>query len=698
MSVFRALGFFVVGTIAVGTIATTSPALGAQALVVEPNTAQALVVATARGEATTPPRDVTIAIAVGPRDARSLRAKLPRYDSIGTWATAERRRAIVGDRTFFTLTILRPSPAKLAAFIGDLETRFVREHLDARVWSVVARARDCALLDARALDFARERATRDAVSLARAADRELGASVASEDVTPGDAFDRTAAAHRCTLGAAAIPAHAVPFDAPGNDAGRIASVARIAVAFGTTPSLAPRTGTSSAPRATRASETTSANDDAAPPLFDATDAASRLRLDFARLGPTIAVVGTSARLRPATIVRYSATIAAHVLAELAAARARLHALGIGDPAIVARVRAGATPAADLFVDVPASARISGEAIAAAIGGADARVRATVGETLVRGRCDELDARAARESIESARARANDLARALGTTPRAPLAFASRGVVAPGCTPQGTFTLARPRGSVVGGPQRSNTIATYASTLAAFALVASPPRAHAPTGKNETPPESFFRAITRAPRSDEVELAIPHARPALRVTGIGTARVTADRAELNVTIAADPRRRIARVDPLAAYALAAPLERIAGRAPTRIVARGERAVTRSVALHLELRAPLDETARTRLRTLLAGARRLGRTNVQLVFAAAHVAPGEALARRRALADAALAAARDTTARKSGVRELAGAVEAEPYIERDAVRDTARLDQRVAIVVRIDITYTMRERKR
>ncbi len=300
----------------------------------------------------------------------------------------------------------------------------------------------------------------------------------------------------------------------------------------------------------------------------------------------------------------------------------------------------------------------------------------------------------------ARARAHDLARALGTSLRAPLALASRGVVAPRCLERADYAPAAPRGIVVGGPQFPAAVATYASISATYALAAAPAIAPRPRGASGpgVAPEAYFRATSQRPSAD-VEVA--RARAPLTVRGIATRYVPAERAEVDVAIASDRAHRFAAVDPVRAYALAAPLERIAGRAPTRVVLAPARSrpLGRGVSLHLDLRAPLERKERARLQALLEGARRLGATNVRVLFESSHTGRGEAAARRAALADAYAAARREAAVRRVRLDRLVAIVEAEPFIDRTPVRGSQRrLDQRIALVVCIDATYVTKLRAR
>jgi len=375
----------------------------AQPLVAEVSLGRNLILTAARG----PP--------VLPRATSRLRSSPHRALRAGSRAsyrdTMRRRGRASTDpstldpaATQFVLSIARPDPAHLRSFVEALDARLVRERLAAQVWSVVARARDCALLETRAGDAARAPAARDARLIAGAAGLTLGAAVASADVSEPAVDDD--ARMRCTLGTPRPPPRRANVAALTDTSARVTTGARIAIAFAAA-------GHESAGGTERADEASESDATVPPGLYGAARGQTRVRLDVARLGPTIVVVGTSARERPATLVRYSWT-SSHVpgpraaLQVLAGARKRLIALGIPRTAIVTRVRSGPTAPANLFVDVPAGSR-SGDAIASAIAGGDARVRASVGETYVRDRCDRLEAR-------DARARLIPRANALVTSP------------------------------------------------------------------------------------------------------------------------------------------------------------------------------------------------------------------------------------------------------------------------------------------
>jgi len=637
----------------------------AQPLVAEVSLGRNLILTAARG----PP--------VLPRATSRLRSSPHRALRAGSRAsyrdTMRRRGRASTDpstldpaATQFVLSIARPDPAHLRSFVEALDARLVRERLAAQVWSVVARARDCALLETRAGDAARAAAARDARLIAGAAGLTLGAAVASADVSEPAVDDD--ARMRCTLGTPRPPPRRANVAALTDTSARVTTGARIAIAFAAA-------GHESAGGTERADEASESDATVPPGLYGAARGQTRVRLDVARLGPTIVVVGTSARERPATLVRYSWT-SSHVpgpraaLQVLAGARKRLIALGIPRTAIVTRVRSGPTAPANLFVDVPAGSR-SGDAIASAIAGGDARVRASVGETYVRDRCDRLEARDARAAVDSARERAGDLARALQSSLRAPLALASRGVVAPQCTTRDLYLAAAPRGKVVGGPARPLTIASYASIVAAYAL-AKPPAIDA-DGPDEArrsalAPEAYFRAAAH----DVSDVDVATSSRSLVARGIATRYVVADRAILNVAIASDAAHRFAAIDPRRTYALAAPLERRVGRGRTRIVVEP----AGGVRLHLELRAPLDGAARMHLKALVDGARRLGTTNAQLAFTATSRRRGETAARRAALSEARSAAERDAGLRRLRLGALMSVVEAEPYVDRSAASDPRR----------------------
>lgn len=248
-------------------------------------------------------------------DRARLARGLPRYDATSTWTRIPPRvdsgpaqqcrgpmqRCSTRSRRNSSSSSRAAGPGAEGirrALGGALRAR----RGDTHVWSIVARPRDYATLDARAFEFARDAAQRDAEERARAAARRLAPQVASENVTT-TSDDPGAAERRCALGTRRTPERRPHVAALTETSAGVSSTARVAIAFGSERfgrALHAARATGAAPR----SRNLAATGESAPTLYGATNAATRLRLDVARIGPVIAVFGTSARLRPATIMRY----------------------------------------------------------------------------------------------------------------------------------------------------------------------------------------------------------------------------------------------------------------------------------------------------------------------------------------------------------------------------------------------------------
>ena len=662
-------------------------------LVVEAQAGRMFAIATAAGKATVRARDVALTVVVAPGDeARSAPLLMP-YDAQTRWARiAPRARAdsdfatgpaILDPRDVqFQLVVARPEPVRFAAFVDHLESRLVRARMSARLWSIVDGVGDCAALDNAAIEAARAAAERNAQALAAAAHRRIANALASADATE----NRTLAddARRCDLGRSRVPTRRADISALTDTAAAATSVSRVATAFVTRADT-----TNATARATSSSVDAS---DIAPRVL-AIVSAVRLRVDRvddARLGATITAIGTSARVRRPMAIRYSwasergRVDGARTLDALAAAVRRLAALGIASSDIRARVRSGPTYPVDLLVDVAPSRHLATATVVRAIAGESQTIAAAIGETFVRDDCDEIDPDDARDALASARERATDAAHDLGATIGATLAIHLLAMRATPCASFGDHARGVVRGTLVAGPERNPTIASYAAIAVTFALDRAIVVAETSPLRRALSPRAPGRYFHSPAARELPPVDVITRGAAIVVDGVGTARVPASRTSFDLVIAPDVAHRFAPVDARRAYALVAPLERADALAPTRIVLRPLHARPGSeVALHLDLKGTAAVRERANVAAILRDARALGNARLQLAVASAPHA-GEAAASRAAI-DAALRAARDEArVRKTKLGPLVAILEATPFIDRVASLPQVGVTTRVRLV--------------
>ena len=669
-------------------LALLAAAFAASPLVVDAHAGATAILVTADGRASEPAREADVTIVAPPQAADRVARLLPAYDSHARWQRiAARIHAVLRaydptqldpDDVQFVLTVERPQPVRFAAFVRDVETRLVRARAGAQLWSIVDAAHDCAALDAAAADAARGTAERIARDLAGASGRTLGAALASADVSP--ARDDFALARRCDLGRPTVPARRTDLTAFTDATARGRASARVAAAFATT---------AGAPF--QASTPLDQNQNV-PPRVLAETGATRLRVDPARVGRTITVTGSSARVRVPLAVRYSWTsqpghaTAAETSAALEGAVRRLTALGIARAAIVDRVRTGPTFPVNLFADVPLRSGLTSERVIDAIAGPSAAIASAVGETFVRSDCDRPDPSDARDAYASARLRANALASAIGARVGAPLGIALGATSSVPCVAPDRFGSAAAPGRLLAGPARSASIATYTMVDVTFSLEPLASRPISARGAiSDAPPPAFF-ASPAARTLPAVDVTTPTSIVAF--DAIATARTSARRASVDLAIVPDRAHRYAPVDARRAYALVAPYEHRIGSAPTRLVLRAPaRGRGRVLALHLELRRVPDAAELRNLRGLGRRAASLGATRVQIAVAG-DARPAEAAALQRALASA-LASARVASGRLVHARDVLAVVAGEPFVDRVTHAPNLAVTTRVRAYVRVGL---------
>ena len=657
-------------------------------LVVEAQAGRTLAIATAAGKASVRARDVALTVVISPGDEARIVPLLVPYNARTRWtrvaprarpdATIAADPAVLDPRNVqFELVVARPEPLRFAAFVDHLESRLVRARTSARLWSLVDGVDDCAALDNAAIEAARTAAERTAQALATALHRRIASALATADATENHTLED--GTRRCDLGPIRVPARRADIFAL-TDPGAIAtSVSRVATVFST---LADTAGGTVPGMSTNA-------DEIAPRVL-AIASAVRLRVDETRLGATITAIGTSARVRRPTSIRYSwATERGRVdgprtLDALAAAERRLTTLGISRTQIRARVRSGPTYPVDLLVDVPQSLHLAAATIVHAIAGDSLAIAAAIGETFVRDDCETLDFGDARDALASARQRATGTARELGAVVGAPLAIHALAMRATPCASPGDQTRGIVRGALVAGPERKPAIATYAAVAVTFALdrpIAVAQKLATVRASSSRAPAAFF--LSPAAREfPPIDIATRGA--AIVVEGVGTAHAPAQRTSFDLVIAPDAVHHFAPVDARRAYALVAPLERAGARVPTRIVLRPLRAASGSeLALHLELPGAAAVRERSAFDAILRDARALGSARMQLAVTGAPGA-GEVAAFRAAI-DAALSAARDEArARRTTLGPIVAILDATPFVDRVASLPRVGVTTRVRLV--------------
>lgn len=661
--------------------------LVAPPLVVDAQPGHAIVLTTASATASVGARNVDVTVVAAPQVAGRVGRLLVPYAVRARWrriaprshqrSGGPRDRSLLDPRDVqFILSVDRPRSEGFAAFIDRLETRLVSSRTGAQVWSIVPGVDDCAALDAHAFEAARENGRRVARLLAAPANLRVESALASADAT--NARADTPVARRCDLGLAVPPARRTNFSALTNSDARARANARAAVAFVTLASAA------------------GSSDDAPgdgeadlPPRVLANQAATRLRIDADRLGPTLSVIGTSARLRRPTLVRYAWTResgppdSASTLAALRAAQRRLHALGLPPGAIVSRVRSGPTFPVNLFVDVPLDRGPDAESVMRAIAGTSAPIASAVTETFVRDDCDRPDARDARMAYASARTRAATAAQSAGGRLGAPLGLALLAQRAFPCSAANSYDRGIARATLIAGPVAPKRVAAYASLAATFSLTSLQRDAGPESPSRLAPPTAFLRS-TAARELPPVDVTT---RATTIVSdGYGTVETAADRASLDLTIAPDRAHAFAPVDARRAYALLAPLERSDGRAPTRVVLRPQGdGRGRSLAFHLELRGVPSGADLTRVRDLVARAGALGMARAQYAVWAPR-GTGEAAALRAALASARRAARAEAAARGVRAGEIVAVIAGAPFVDRVSRAPRVAVSLRVRVIVR------------
>ena len=657
-------------------------------LVVEAQAGRTLAIATAAGKASVRARDVALTVVISPGDEARIVPLLVPYNARTRWtrvaprarpdATIAADPAVLDPRNVqFELVVARPEPLRFAAFVDHLESRLVRARTSARLWSLVDGVDDCAALDNAAIEAARTAAERTAQALATALHRRIASALATADATENHTLED--GTRRCDLGPIRVPARRADIFAL-TDPGAIAtSVSRVATVFST---LADTAGGTVPGMSTNA-------DEIAPRVL-AIASAVRLRVDETRLGATITAIGTSARVRRPTSIRYSwATERGRVdgprtLDALAAAERRLTTLGISRTQIRARVRSGPTYPVDLLVDVPQSLHLAAATIVHAIAGDSLAIAAAIGETFVRDDCETLDFGDARDALASARQRATGTARELGAVVGAPLAIHALAMRATPCASPGDQTRGIVRGALVAGPERKPAIATYAAVAVTFALdrpIAVAQKLATVRASSSRAPAAFF--LSPAAREfPPIDIATRGA--AIVVEGVGTAHAPAQRTSFDLVIAPDAVHHFAPVDARRAYALVAPLERAGARVPTRIVLRPLRAASGSeLALHLELPGAAAVRERSAFDAIMRDARALGSARMQLAVTGAPGA-GEVAAFRAAI-DAALSAARDEArARRTTLGPIVAILDATPFVDRVASLPRVGVTTRVRLV--------------
>lgn len=668
-------------------------------LVVEAQAGRTLAIATADGRASVRARDVALTVVISPGDEARIVPMLLPYDAQTRWtriaprsrpdATIAADPAILDPRNVqFELVVARPEPLRFAAFVDHLESRLVRARTSARLWSIVDGVDDCAALDSAAIEAARTAAERTARALATAMHRRIASALATADATENHTLDD--GTRRCDLGRIRVPARRADIFAL-TDPGAIAtSVSRVATVFSTLADTAgatsPDASTNALPRATSSSDDA---DEIAPRVL-AIASAVRLRVDETRLGATITTIGTSARVRRPTSIRYSwasergRVDGARTLDTLVAAERRLTTLGISRAQIRARVRSGPTYPVDLLVDVPQSLHLAAATVVHAIAGDSLAIAAAIGETFVRDDCETLDFGDARDALASARQRATGTARELGAVVGAPLAIHALAMRATPCAFPRDQTRGIVRGTLVAGPERKPAIATYTAVAVTFALdrpIVVAQRLATARASSSRAPAAFF--LSPAARElPPIDIATRGA--AIVVEGVGTAHAPAHRTSFDLVIAPDAAHHFAPVDARRAYALVAPLERAGARTPTRIVLRPLRAGSGSeLALHLELPGAAATRERSAFDAILRDARALGSARMQLAVTGAPGA-GEVAALRAAI-DAALRAARDEArARRTTLGPIVAILDATAFVDRVASLPRVGVTTRVRLV--------------